>query len=247
MTPENIAVLVTSISALLGAVAWPMALVVLVVIFRKELRSVAGRVPMIMDRVQSVKIGALEAQLDELARAVPEDANNAGVVTAEQVKVAAKVEVAAREIGQPELLAQMDRLSIEYDTLRRTMAGGSRRTSMMTKIVVQMRGLSSSVSDAIEAYKSSGSPGSRLAAVVMMQMEPKKADLMWLVGRFGRETPFVFYHAALAIQNVANGASASELPKVIDSAREALDILQGFSGKPDENTVHVLQAIIQAG
>lgn len=244
MAPESIAVLITAISALVGAVAWPTALVVLVVIFRKELRTVAGRVPMIMDRVQSLKIGALEAQLEELAKAVPEDTNNAGAVTAEQIKVAAKVEIAAREIGQPELLAQMDRLSIEYDTLRRTMRGGSLRTNMMTRIVVQMRGLSSSVSDAIEVYKSSGSPGSRLAAIVMMQMEPKKADLTWLVGRFGQETPFVFYHAALAMQNVANDASDGDLPKVISSAREALDTLQSFAGKPDENTVRVLQAII---
>jgi hypothetical protein len=47
---DGFAKLVTSIAALVGAVAWPGAFLVLVVVFRSELKSALDKVPIVLDR-----------------------------------------------------------------------------------------------------------------------------------------------------------------------------------------------------
>ena len=245
MSPKEVTELVTAIAALIGVLAWPVAFASILFLLRKELKQIAVKIPSALDRVQTVKIGAVVAQLKELADKAVVNDGEGGDVTAEQVHVAVNLQVQADLIGKGKLLAQMDRLSIEYDTIRRAMSGGSKRTSQMTKILVQMRGLGRSVSDHIDVYKSSGSAGSRLAAIAMMQMEPQKADIPWLIERFKSEAPFVFYHAALALQNSANSATALERDSVIEAAKSALRVINSFSGIPDPNTIHVLESLLK--
>ena len=73
-----------------------------------------------------------------------------------------------------------------------------------------------------------------------MQMHPQSADIGWLVERFRDDAPFIFYHAALALQNVANEADGSTREKVRKAAQEALEIVESFSGTPDQETINVL-------
>jgi hypothetical protein len=214
--------------------------------FRKEIRTVVEKVPGIIDRMQSLKLGALEAELLQLAQEVPSAEKNSGVVTAEQVRVSASVEIQARDIENRELLKQMDRLSIEYDTVRRTMRGGPQRTTQMTKILAQMRGLARAVAESIDIYKSSGSPGSRLAAIAMMQMAPATTDLAWLRDRFYFDAPFIFYHAALALQNIANEADPQRLEQTVDLAKEVYEKISSFPGGGDVETLAVLDALIRS-
>ena len=242
---EEAAKLVTAIAALVGALIWPVAVFAIFVIFRREIRTIAGKVPGIIDRVQTLKLGAVEAELRQLAQEVPDTKQRSGVVTAEQVRVAASVEVQSRDIENRELLKQMDRLAIEYDTIRRTMRGGQARTTQMTKILVQMRGLARAVTDSIEIYKSSGFPGSRLAAIAIMQMAPATGDLNWLRDRFYFEAPFIFYHAALALQNISNEADHEKITQVVDLAREVHAKISSFPGGGDADTLEVLDALLR--
>jgi hypothetical protein len=78
----------------------------------------------------------------------------------------------------------------------------------------------------------------------MMQMQPDRADLTWLVRRFREDHPFVFYHAALAFQNVANDGDPEVLDEVKAATREALATLQAFKGEPDASSIQVLEAIL---
>jgi hypothetical protein len=115
----------------------------------------------------------------------------------------------------------------------------------MTRILVKMRSLGPSLIDHLDTYKGSGSPGSRLAAIAMMQMVPRVADLDWLRDRFTAEKPFVFYHAALALQNAANDyESARDRRHLLEVAQQALQMVRNFPGVPDRNTIEVLETLI---
>jgi hypothetical protein len=79
----------------------------------------------------------------------------------------------------------------------------------------------------------------------MMQMVPRVADFDWLGDRFTSEKPFVFYHAALALQNAANDyESARDKKHLHKVAQEALQTVRNFPGVPDRNTIKVLETLM---
>ena len=117
----------------------------------------------------------------------------------------------------------------------------------MTRVLIKMRSLAPSLVDFVDTYKGSSSPGSRLAAIAMMQMVPRIADLDWLRDRFSSEQPFLFYHVALALQNVADISNTREQREHLrEIARQALAAVKNFSGTPDQNTIEVLDALISS-
>lgn len=237
---SDAAKLITAIAALLAAIAWPILIAAVILTFRSELRSAFSRFPDFLDRVREMKIAGIEAKLGALA----DKAKKNGEITAEQAETAAQLAVDSRSLGAENLYHELDKLCLQFDTVRRSMAPGPKRTMEMTRIVVKMRALALSTSDRIEVYKSSGSAGSRLAAVTMMQMDPRKLDLSWLLDRFKSDAPFVFYHAALALNNAATHRTGREREEVLEACRKALDQVKSFSGVPDRETINVLQAVL---
>jgi hypothetical protein len=240
---EGYAKLLTSVAALVGAVAWPGTFLVLVLVFRSELKSALNRVPIILDRVRKASMAGVVLELDRLADAEAESGTDkSGKITPRQIEAAARIEVEKRDVGSQPLLGQLDRLCLEYDSLRRTLPSGDNRTRAMTRVLVKMRSLAPSLVEFLDTYKGSGSPGSRLAATAMMQMIPRVADLDWLRERFSSEQPFLFYHAALALQNVANIYNTrEEKERLRKVAQQALDAVKSFAGAPDRSTVEVLE------
>jgi hypothetical protein len=78
-------------------------------------------------------------------------------------------------------------------------------------------------------------------------MVPRAADVEWLKERFFSEQPFVFYHAALALQNVANIASApDEKQRLRNVAQSALAKIESFPGAPDQGTIEVLKSLLSS-
>jgi hypothetical protein len=81
----------------------------------------------------------------------------------------------------------------------------------------------------------------------MMQMVPQSADLDWLKERFSTEHPFVFYHAALALQNVTNVCDTPEKKKHLrEVVQQALTTVKVFAGPgpPDRGTVEILDMLL---
>lgn len=243
---EEYAKSLTSIAALVGAVAWPGAFLILVFIFRAELKSALAKVPIILDRVKKATLAGVALELDRVADAEADSSTaKTGEVTARQIEAATRIEIETRDLDSNALLRELDKLCLEYDSLRRTLPSGDSRTRAMTRVLVKMRSLAPSLVDFIETYKSSGSPGSRLAAITMMQMVPSTADLDWLRDRFSLEQPFLFYHAALALQNVANVHNTpADKKRLREVAQQALHTVKSFSGVPDQNTIEVLESLI---
>ena len=243
---ENIAKLVTAFASLVAAVAWPATFLIVAITFRKELKLAFGRVPILIDRVKKASLAGVAVELERVAKAEVEiGADQTGKVTARQIEAASRITIRTKDLDPQSLLAELDRLCLEYDSIRRTYPSGSERTRSMTSVVVKMRALAPSLVDFMDAYKSSGSAGSRLAAVTMMQMVPRIADLDWLHERFTSENPFVFYHAALALENAASFSDTQEKKKhLIEVARQALRKVTNFQGPPDKGTVEILEILI---
>ncbi|MCK1655841.1 hypothetical protein IVA88_31145 [Bradyrhizobium sp. 149] len=243
---EEYAKLLTATAAFIGAIAWPTTALIVVSFFRRELQSALGKLPLMMDRVRKATIPGVALELDRIADAESEtDKDKGGKITPRQIEAAARIEVQARGVGSEELLRELDRLCLEYDSFRRALPPGPERTRAMTRAVVKMRSLAPSVLDSLGIYKGSGSPGSRLAAIAMMQMVPRVADLAWLGERFSVEQqPFLLYHAALALQNVANISDTGEKRDLLRRvAEEALTKVKSFPGVPDQGTIEVLQML----
>lgn len=240
----TIASLITAVAALIASFAWPAAIFLGAWLFRKELRSVIAKLPGLIDRMRSVKVLEFEAQLEKVASQAASGEDPKGTISPSEIIVADQIADDIEEIGEQNLASQLDRLCIEYDTIRRVMPSSPERTRTLTQILVRMRILGPAMSKYIAIYMSSGSAGSRLAAIAMMQIQPEKADLGWLARRFTEEAPFVFYHAALALQNVANSAPG-RLPQVKMVAASALHTLRSFDGEPDHDTIYVLEALLE--
>jgi hypothetical protein len=168
---EECAKLLTAVAAFVGAVAWPGALLVLILLFKNELRATLSKLPIIFDRVRKASLAGVVVELDRVADAeVDTEANKSGKITARQIETAVRIKAEKEDVGSQPLLRELDKLCLEYDSLRRTLPPGDIRTRAMTRVVVKMRSLAPSLVDSLDAYKSSGSPGSRLAAITMMQM-----------------------------------------------------------------------------
>jgi hypothetical protein len=244
---EEYAKLLAGIGALVGAVAWPVTVLVVISVFRTELRSALSKVPTLLERMKKASLPGIAFELDRVADAEAENDTKNGRITPRQIEAAARIAIQTRETGPQTLLSELDRLCLEYDSLRRTLPPGDNRTRAMTRVLVKMRSLAPSLVDFLDAYKSSGSPGSRLAAVAIMQMVPRVADLDWLRDRFSSEQPFLFYHAALALQNIANICDTPEKRKHLRKVvQQALAIVKGFAGIPDQGTIEVLDTLLSS-
>lgn len=238
------AALVTAIAALVSAVAWPFLVGVLVITFRSQLRSAFEQVPSFMQRAEKAKVGFVEFELRRQAdAAVQVPVEKQGRVSPEQIASAAKLEVETKSIAPNELNKQVERLCVEYEIVRQTLPSGPERTRSMNRIMAQMRVIGPSVASALETLKRSDSAGHRLAAIAIMQMEPPRADLIWIEERFHKETPFVFYQAALLLQTLAQSQAITR-SAVIDSAQRVYVVIEQFPGIPDQSTLDVLNSII---
>lgn len=240
--------LLAAVAAVLGAVAWPGTFFAVVYMFRSEIKSALNRVPNIFDRVKKASLpGGVVLELDRVANAeVDSGVDKGGKITPRQREVAARIAAETRDVSSDAILGELDKLCLEYDSLRRSSPPGVDRTRAMTRVLVKMRSIAPSVAGFLDIYKGSGSPGSRLAAIAMMQMDPHVADLEWLRDRFSYEQPFLFYHAALALQNFANFCvTADDKRHLREIALQALNIVKGYKGgSPDRETIQVLDMLI---
>ena len=233
----------TAIGSVLAATVWPTVVLVLTLVFRAEIKAVIASLPLVMDRAEKLSFAGLEATLREV-KAAAGNSDRTGTVSNAEREAAVRIKQKAAYVDSLELALRMDALAREYDLLRRKMPSGSARTRAMTNILVQMRALGPSVADQIEVFKSSGSPGSRLAAIAIMQMLPHLVDPDWLSDRFRTDHPFVFYHAALALQNAANEFTGELASKILRAAEVGLEVVGSFQPTPDSETLAVLRSIL---
>jgi hypothetical protein len=247
---------IKSITDLISASAWPLVVLLLVIWYRKQiggaLNALAGR----LKEAEGLEFGPLKIALSKSATlatktpvgAEPEDQQKA---IEQQTKVAQDLrDKVIQDPGVlPEIRKKMDELARQYELLRAARDQEGRKASeaeivAMNKIVFQMRALAISCLPYWDEYAQSERPGDRLAAVVIVQMSPDPKYLDWLDVRFEVDRPFIFYHAALALQNMVDQCWTEASERIIRSVQRALKTVKAHE-EPDKNTLVVLNGILK--
>lgn len=243
----DLAALITAIAALIAAVVWPAAIIAMFFLFRPQILQAAENMPAFVKRMSKVKVGWFEAELENESKALVEEAlANPSAISPQQIRSATRVQVAAQSLGDDALRSQLKQLTLEFDSLRRTLPSGPERSRSMTEVMVKLRTIGPALSREISVLKASQSAGERLAAIAMMQLDLTLLDFQWLLERFRSDPPFLFFQAAFALLNAVRLASPSEKSKIRQIARDALTTVEAFQGIPDANTVRILQEIVDS-
>ena len=103
---------------------------------------------------------------------------------------------------------------------------GDTRTRRMEVLVTRMRALGLAGYPMLPELAPSASPGQRLAGVTILQLVPNPDYINWLAERLRRETPFLGYHAAVALLAAVRTLRASheqELRVAIAQAKKSLE------------------------
>lgn len=240
------AALITALAALFAALAWPVTLIVGCIVFRRQLRAAAERMPGLFAHVRRLKIGPFEAELEKAAQELVEEAEREpGRISYRQIRSAARVELAAKNVPHFVLRNQLEELAGEYETIRRQMAPGKDRNRAMIAVLVKMRTLGPSLAADLPDLMRSPSAGKRLAAVAIMQVEPGLTDFDWILDRFRSDAPFIFYQSALVLENAARSLPPEGAAKAMETAASALAVVEGYQGgEPDRPTVVTLSNLV---
>jgi len=136
---------------------------------------------------------------DEQKRMGPTDEPVGGqpVMPSSSDRQAAERVLQAAPADRPEaVLAPLRALAAEYEQVRKDMPQFSReRTRKMSEIVSRMKPLTLAAKPYLSLLANSHSPGERLAAVLILQMDFDPAYIEWLADRLHVESAFIGYQA----------------------------------------------------
>jgi hypothetical protein len=256
---------ISSIAAILQAIAWPLVAALLLVIYKSK----TGKLFDVLTRKleTATKVKAWQVEIETAVQDVQDVVQRTGEgakgqtldanIPEAQVRAAHEVNKRLQESPLSEQRAagvaqrQMQVLVSEYDELREGMPGGSARTGAMNEVAAKMRALSLAARPVIRSFISGNSPGDRLAAICILQVVPESGFFPWLVDRIKtEEQAFILFQASVAIlELIAKGRGAYDREVVKRGINQALQHVKNFKGgTPDRNTVDVLtQALAEVG
>jgi hypothetical protein len=237
------------IAAIISALAWPLVTSVGVFAFRRQLREIVSEFVLKFKSAEQIKVGGFEIagrMIQSAINSVPA-ALERETVPQSQVEGARRLgaELESTGIDKGESIVainyQMTELAKKYEHLRNSMKAGRSRTEEMNKIMAQMRTLAVLATPLLPIFTASASPGERLAAIAILQVQPDASYLQWLAKRMSEEKPFVFFHAALALRQFALEGNVPDRSVFRGLVQEALDKILSFTGgMSDQNTIEVL-------
>jgi hypothetical protein len=209
--------LLKALAAFVSAVAWPA--IALVALFK--FHEPVGR---LIDRIKSFKGAGIEVQAEvqqALAKSGQEaEASGSREATPAERARAERVEELAKQTSLDFIRQQAEQLAAEYERVRASMLPGDRRTRAMEVVVAKMRTIGRAAFPLRHEFARSASPGRRLQAIAILQLEPDYDLLGWLAERPATEKPFVAYHAVVALRAAAEDARAPVHAAVLRLAME---------------------------
>jgi len=233
--------LVKSTAELIASFAWPLAVILCALLFRKQATAFLGEI----DTVKGLGIEIsrkLQRQLNESAQeatttpASPTERERVRAVVVEDLVAGADIAV---------IRAQADQLAMDYETVRAANRPGDDRTLKMSMVVFKMRAIGRAVFPLRYEFANSLSPGRRLIAIATLQIQPDYDMLDWLASRVGSERPFVEYQALVALQEAAHSAEAKYYWRSLQAAaQEARSNSNNFNN--DSSRIDALEDIENA-
>lgn len=253
---QSTASLLASIAALLNAIAWPSVVVWFLVAHRVRIALLLRVLIRKLSTAKKLKVGQLEMEAfeDELKDAVNDAGSEAEPLDApkavsERQVQAAKVlakRVEAAPIPRAQVLDSVRRqiydLAAEYETARTALPGGPMRTRKMNEIAAGMRTLAFAALPLRTELTRSDSVGRRLAAICILQVEPRPRYFRWLIERVKVEKQaFVLYQAAVAVLEFVKKKLYISPEDTRESIADAIRVVSAYSGgPPDSNTIDAL-------
>ncbi len=119
-------------------------------------------------------------------------------------------------------LAPLQALGSEYLKARQDLPFSTERTRRMTEIASRMKPFALAAAPYLDRFANSNSPGDRLAAVMILQMQFDPRWIGWLAERLWQEPAFVGYQAASALlsrQAVAGAAERAQICTAVAAAQ----------------------------
>lgn len=240
------AALITAIAALVSALAWPMVLLAVIFLLRDHIGIAAKDLPAVLRRMRKVKLGAFEAELDAKAESLVDEAiARPAELSPRQITTTATLAVTAHQLGEAAMRRQLERLCIEFDTIRKTMPSGYDRSRAMMGVLVRLRTLAPAIEKFLGELQGGRTEGERLAAIAIMQVNPDLADIDWLLARFRTDPPFLFAQAAAVLRSLLR-QDATTADRAVAAAKTALQIVMAYPGEPDAGTLELLEAVATA-
>ncbi len=146
-----------------------------------------------------------------------------------------------RKSGEAAIKARMLGFAQEYETTRASMHAGPERTRALNGVVAKMRTLALAADLFLDEFMSAAnSPGTRLAAICILQMKPEMRAVPWLADRMRVEQPFVFFQASVALLNAVRRFGRTEQAALGSAIGRALAQVQSFGEHADANTIRLL-------
>ena len=228
------------ITDFLNAVAWPVAAVIGMLLFRKQIIKFIGD-------VEVVKLFGAELSR-KLKQSADEAGSRTGLSAAPSQGELARSEEIAKALANADVVTiarQAEELAAEYERVRSSMFPGDPRTRKMEMVVAKMRTFARVFYPLRQEFAASVTPGKRLMAIAALQVVPDFDMLEWLALRPPVEKPFVGYHALVALLlALRTPAAKSNLP-AIERAVETARSCRAALGR-DTDRILTLDEIEQA-
>jgi len=253
--PALSASLLSSIAAILQAVAWPAVAAIFLIIYRSRIGSLLE--VLTKKLATATKVKAWQLELETTEQEINEVVNKTGETASSEAltpKIPENQLKAAQEVNQRLLESplsvqsalgvvqrQIQSLIGEYERIR-GIPRSPMRTRSMNEVAAKMRSLSVAARPLLHSLMSGQSAGERLAAICVLQVMPEVRYFPWLIERIKNEDqPFVFYQAAVAILVLVKARIYPEGAGIKEEIKGALQHISGFKGGlPDQNTIDVL-------
>ena len=211
-----------------NAVAWPLATILCVFLFRRPLTKFLGDVDTV--KFLGAEISRkISNQLDQSAREAQtkSEAELRLGPTAAELRRAQAVSELAEKASSGVVVAQAELLAADYERVRASMLPGNDRTRAMEVVVSKMRTIGQAFFPFRHEFAGSASPGKRLMVIASLQVFRDFERLDWLAQRVGSEKPFLQYQSLVAILLATRGENAksyiANLQATVDTIRQFKD------------------------
>jgi hypothetical protein len=255
--------ILTGIAAILSAIVWPVLVGSTLYWFREPIGQLLTAIVGIAASSGKVRIWqvefdrSVEAQLDQSETSAREvktsynipDSQLGGTIPVGEVQAANRVrsllDKAPADSVRAEVLDSIHNRMIgfaqEYESTRAAMPSGPERTNAMNAVAAKMRTLALAADPFLDEFHAdTNSPGKRLAAVCILQLEPDMHYVPWLVERMSVEHPFIFFHASVALLRTVRGFGVQHRDELRQAIQKALNTVNSFGEQRDTNTVRTL-------
>jgi Domain of unknown function (DUF4062) len=155
--------------------------------------------------------------------------------TTEDTRQTLRLESPRNELA--DVSEEADKLAEEFEYVRFRNPWSDERTRKLEAIYTQMRSRAPFFSDLLPDLLKSSSPGRRLLSVAIVETSPNADHLSWLAERLnpadGGDTPFIRYHAAVALLIAVRTLNRSFCPLMKLAVHTAKDYVMRDNDDPD--------------